>query len=349
MIRSKYLKAIVAAAAIISVAGLAMAADAPKKKEEPKKEASAEVKKKELSPDLPVATVNGVTITRREVDNAVNNYLIRVSQQLGDKHGAKVEPNDKLRGQMLDQMIESEVLFFEIGKHKFDGTADKVAKELEAAKASFPSPAEFEKAMKEDGLDEESLKKMFARRFNLEAYVENVVAPAVKVSDEDSKKFYNENPDYFKLGDTVTASHILVAAKPDDKDNQAKAKEKAEGLRKKALAGEDFAKLAKENSDCPSREQGGDLGTFTRGRMVKSFEDAAFALEVGKISEVVESEFGYHVIKLTDKKKDAKVPFDQVKAKIVEHLKGGKINEALKSKVDELKKVAKIKVIKENL
>ena len=116
------------------------------------------------------------------------------------------------------------------------------------------------------------------------------------------------------MPEQVRASHILISTKPIDPNadpNQAKAqaKDKAEELLKKVKDGADFAALAKENSDCPSNAQGGDLGLFPRGQMVKPFEDAAFALKVGEISDLVETQFGYHIIKVTEHQDPNQITF----------------------------------------
>ncbi len=103
--------------------------------------------------------------------------------------------------------------------------------------------------------------------------------------------------------------------------------------------------LAKEYSTCPSSKQGGDLGFFGKGQMVPSFEKAAFALKPGEISNVVETQFGYHVIKLTEKKPAVTTDFNEVKAKIEEFLKGQKVNEAIQKYLAETKKTAKIEIL----
>ncbi len=123
-----------------------------------------------------------------------------------------------------------------------------------------------------------------------------------------------------------------------------KAKEKIEELLKQVKAGADFAKLAQENSGCPSSKQGGDLGYFGKGQMVKPFEEAAFAMKPGDVSGVVETQFGYHIIKLTEKKAAAKIAFDEVKAKIADSLKRKKVTEAINATLEDAKKKAKIEV-----
>ena len=114
---------------------------------------------------------------------------------------------------------------------------------------------------------------------------------------------------------------------------------------KRAKAGEDFAALAKENSEDGSASQGGDLGFFPRGRMVPAFDQAAFALKPGEISEVVTTEFGYHIIKLTEKKDGSTVPFEEVKPQVLEYLTNQKKQQRVDSFIDEAKKRAKIEVL----
>jgi peptidyl-prolyl cis-trans isomerase C len=145
----------------------------------------------------------------------------------------------------------------------------------------------------------------------------------------------------------VRASHILISTKPTDPNadpNQVKvqAKSKAEDLLKKAKEGADFAALAKENSSCPSAAQGGDLGSFPRGQMVKPFEDAAFALKVGQISDLVETEFGYHIIKVTEHQDPNQIAFDKAKTNILNELTQQKKQEAARKYVDSLRQSAKI-------
>ena len=150
----------------------------------------------------------------------------------------------------------------------------------------------------------------------------------VTVSDKDAEEYYNANKEQFVSGDTVNASHILVDTE-----------EKALELLAKIKAGEiSFEDAAKENSSCPSKANGGNLGDFGKGQMVPEFDEAVFAMEVGAISDApVKTQFGYHLIKLNSKSESETMPFESIKDEIKEGLLGEKRRAAYDSKINQLK------------
>jgi peptidyl-prolyl cis-trans isomerase C len=164
-------------------------------------------------------------------------------------------------------------------------------------------------------------------------YLKKEVTNKVEVSEEDVKAYYESHKDEFKTPEMVRSRHILIKTDPPASDNdKKKAKEKAEEILKKIKAGEDFAKLASDVSDdTGSKPKGGELGFFPKGRMVKSFEDAAFSLKPGEVSGIVETQFGYHIIKVEEKKEPGMEPFDTAKEKIKQKL----LQERTKTKVTE--------------
>ena len=157
---------------------------------------------------------------------------------------------------------------------------------------------------------------------------EKVIAQAGKVTDADVEKFYNENPDKFNGGESVNASHILVDSE-----------EKALELYAKIASGEmTFEDCAKENSSCPSKENGGNLGDFTRGQMVPEFDKAVFEMQVGEVTSTpVKTQFGYHLIKLNAKNEAEITPLSEVKDGIRAMLEGEKQKAAYESKINQLK------------
>jgi len=158
-------------------------------------------------------------------------------------------------------------------------------------------------------------------------YSINKAVSGIKVSDEDAKKFFEENPAQFAGQPTVAASHILVDSE-----------EKAAEILSKINAGEiSFEDAAKEYSSCPSSEQGGSLGEFGHGQMVPEFDEACFSMEVDEVRGPVKTQFGYHLIRLDAKNDGEALQFDMVKEQIKDHLLAEKQQKAYQSRVNQLK------------
>ncbi|MFL6228455.1 MAG: peptidylprolyl isomerase [Pyrinomonadaceae bacterium] len=189
----------------------------------------------------------------------------------------------------------------------------------------------------------------------------------VSVSDDEVKKYYGEHKDdpAFEQPARVTAAHVLVAARPTViaeqlraekhlagdalatavRDEVARRREKAEELRRRAAAGADFTRLAREASDDPAtRERGGDLGTFAPGSHTRAFDDAAFALKVGEVSPVVETEFGFHVIKLSGREPARRVTPAEAAPEIRQQLLAAKQAQLLKDWLAEARRRAQVRV-----
>lgn len=179
-------------------------------------------------------------------------------------------------------------------------------------------------------------------------YLKKEVVGKISVTEDDMSIYYKAHPEEFRTPEMVRARHILI--KVDNKakeDEKVKAKERAEGILKRIKSGEDFAKLATEFSDDPgSKNKGGDLGFFPKGRMVPNFEKAAFALRVGEVSDIVETPFGFHIIKVEEKKESILQPYEKVKDKVKEKV----FNDFRKTRVDEfVEKVMKDAGVELNL
>jgi peptidyl-prolyl cis-trans isomerase C len=177
----------------------------------------------------------------------------------------------------------------------------------------------------------------------------------INVSDEDVKKFYEENPARFEQPEMVRASHVLIGTKDQTSgtemsDEQKKAKRKlAEDVRKRAVAGEDFAKLAKEYSDDPGSKDNGGEYTFPRGQMVPEFEAAAFSLGTNQVSDIVTTQFGYHIIKLKEKIPAKKVELAKVQDDLKEGLKSQELQKQLPDYLEKAQKEADVQILDEKL
>jgi peptidyl-prolyl cis-trans isomerase C len=286
----------------------------------------------------PVARVNGTDVAAVELRRA-KKVMLRGQSVPDDQQAAF----DK---QALEQLVSAELLYQAAAKQEVKDLDKQIDEKIAQGKARFKDEQDFKKAIKDLEMDEKDLREYTRRDLLISRFVETAFAAKTTVSEKDARDFYDQNPDKFKRDETVKASHILIgvdaAASPDDKK---KAREKADKLKKELTGGADFAALAKSNSTCPSAAQGGDLGSFGKGQMVPPFEKAAFALKPGETSEVVETQFGYHIIRLTEKNSAASIDFKEVKAKIDEFLKGQKIGEAVQKYIAEARKTAKIEVL----
>lgn len=292
------------------------------------------------SPTDPVAKVNGTPITRGELERA--SKVMAEQRNMGQQHTSAAAMK-QINDFTLNQLISAELLYQAGSKLKIKDLEKQVNDKVAEGKARFPDNAAYEAALKSADLTPKELEVLIRKDIVINNLVDKEVGSKIVVTDADAKKFYDENIDKFKQGEMVRASHILCGVDPKaTAEEKKKAKEKAEALLKEIKGGKDFAELAKKNSTCPSSKQGGDLGFFGRGQMVPAFEAAAFALKPGQISDVVETQFGYHIIKVTDKKAASTVPFSDVKDKIKDYLKNLQRQKAVGEYIEQLKGKAKI-------
>ena len=306
----------------------------------PAAKAEAPAPPKPMPAQLPdvLARVNGQPVTKVDFDRLIKNME-------AGRGAIPAERRDEVLRGALDQLITYSVLKQEAVSRKFAVSDADVDAQVATMQKQFPTQAEFDKALSARNTTVEQLKADARIDMAINKMMEAEVANAVAATDTDAKDFYDKNPDKFTQPESVRASHILLLTKDADEAGKKAARTKIDALLKRAKAGEDFAALAKENSQDGSASQGGDLGFFPRGRMVPEFDQAVFALKPGEISEVVGTQFGYHIIKLTEKKEGSTVPFDQVKPQVVEYLSNQKKQQRVDSFIDDAKKRAKIEVL----
>ncbi|CAN7524299.1 foldase protein PrsA [Rossellomorea sp. LjRoot5] len=188
----------------------------------------------------------------------------------------------------LDTLIAEKIVKLESEKKDLTVKDSEIKKELESIKGQYDSEEAFNEALASSGADLDSVKE------NIKTYLltEKLLKDRIKITDDQIKEYFEANKDTFAQKEQVEASHILV-------DDEKTAKE----VKKKLDDGGDFAELAKEYStDTSNADSGGELGYFGKGEMVEAFDDKAFSMKKGEISEPVKTEFGYHIIKVTGKK-----------------------------------------------
>ncbi len=285
-------------------------------------------------------TVNGVVIKDADVDAKVSVYMERIAAQIPPNMIEQYKT--RIRDQALEGMIVEQLLAEQIKKEGINITDKDVNDKLNEIIAAQPggmTMESFKAMLVAQGQSLDVVKGQIKKTLGYEKLL-----GTVEVNDAEARAFYDENKEDFNKPEQVKASHILVKVAPTaTPEEKAAAKAKIDSLLKKVKAGGDFAALAKDNSDDPgSKIMGGDLGFFDRGTMVKEFADAAFAMKVGQVSNVVETQFGYHIIKVTDRKEGGMTTFENAKADIVKSLQDKKKNELFKQLIEKVKAGAKI-------
>lgn len=290
-------------------------------------------------PDV-LARVNGKDVTREEFEHLIKNMEAGQGQQV------PAERRDEIYRGALDQLVTYTVLTQELKARSITVPDAEVDEFIRGIRQQFKDDASFKKALADRGTTEQKLRDDARTNMGINKLVEAELATMQPASEAESRDFYAKNPKEFEQPEAIRASHILIRA--DEKADAAakqKARAEAEAVLKKAKAGEDFAQLAKQHSADGSAQQGGDLDFFPRGQMVPAFEQAAFALQNGQISGIVETQFGFHIIKVTDRRAASVVPFEKVDPQIRQYLTEKNKKTRADSFVEELKKKARIEVL----
>ena len=335
----KTLKIIVLLAAALAVAATGCSKE---EGEEPAAEQAQGQPAERLDPaDQAVAiTVNGEVITKGQIAEEV----ARLSRQFGGRMSPEqmAQMQGALSQQAGDNLISRILLQQKITEDGVTVSREEIDARMAEVRASFGSEADMTNRLAMMGMTVEMLEQEMETGLAVEKLIAEYV-PTEEVTDSDAKAYYDEKSAQFQQPERVQASHILLKVEATDTEAvRDVAREEAEGLVAQLGQGADFAELARGHSACPSSQKGGDLGFFQRGQMVKPFEDAAFALDVGEISGIVETQFGYHIIKVTEREDGRTVPFEEAKGNITTMLDGQRKQEAMKTYTDQLKTTADI-------
>ncbi len=288
-----------------------------------------------------VVTVNGQKVTETEV---AQETKLMVQQMGGRVDPAQLQSmTQDIRRQAVTNIVNRTLLRQAADREGMTVTEAQEQSRIGEIKANFSDEASFNSQLENSGLTMESFKKEIQYSIKIETLIEKMTAGLPKATESDAREFYDSNPDRFITPERIKASHVLIKVAPEDNDLMKEEKRKRiEDVHRRLAGGEDFAKVASENSECPSSASGGDLGYFSRGQMVKQFEDAAFALKTGQLSGVVETRFGFHVIKVTEKEDAKATSFEDVKTDIVGFIDNQKKQQEIERYVNALRDLAKI-------
>ena len=300
-------------------------------------EAKTETKDQEL------ATVNGKKITSADIERALRmRYGPSLDQMPAEQRANSIK---QVTPRMTEELISRNLLLEAAKAAKTKTNAEELKTTLEQIKGSLPPTVKFEDYIKKMGHNEKSFEAEVAEELLINFHVQEILSTVKAPTDAELKKHYEENKESFNSKESITASHILLKTDPGSDEKVKSGKLKAiQKLREQLITakGVGFDKLAKEHSDCPSSARGGDLGSFGRGQMVPAFEKAAFTQKIGDVGEVVETQFGYHLIKVTKKSTAGQRKFEDVKEEISRQLDAPNRQKTMQEYIASLESKAKI-------
>ncbi|MHB8908742.1 MAG: peptidylprolyl isomerase [Syntrophales bacterium] len=244
--------------------------------------------------------VDGEKLMKGQLDQDTQKQLEAIKGQVP---AANIEnARAEIRKSLIDDFVVRTLINKEIAKKKITADDKEITEILDTLKAQLPSGMTMDELQKKNKIDAAKMREEIGLNIRMNKLVMGELGGKIKITENEIADFYKQNQDKFKQPESVHARHILVAKAPEDTDKvKAGKKSKAEELRKQLAGGADFADMATKNSDCPSKQNGGDLGTFSRGQMVKPFEEAAFSQKTNEIGPVVETDFGFHIIQVLER------------------------------------------------
>jgi peptidyl-prolyl cis-trans isomerase C len=290
-------------------------------------------------PDV-LAKVNGASIGKADFERALRD--------LEDRTGEPVPAGqrDRVYRGVLDQIIAYRLLAQESRTRKLVVTEAELDSRVENIRKQFPSKEAFTQTLEQRNITLDTLRADAKEGMHIDKMLEAELASRIAVSAAQVTDFYEKNTTQFQQSERVRASHILIRF-PENADPAAKeqARTRAAEVLAEVKTGKDFAGLAKQHSqDTGSAENGGDLGLFERGQMVGPFDEVAFSLQATQISDLVETTFGYHIIKVAERQAERTVPLDEVRPQIEQFLEDQNRQNQTQAFVEVLKAKGKIEI-----
>jgi len=287
----------------------------------------------------PVAVVNGTEITKEDFNEVVE-------KRFGNSRRPVPKPMaEKLKNEALESMIDKRLIEAELEKSDVSATDAELEEAFQDFRDNFPTDQKYQDFLDKTGTSEKEMKGNISKDVRLKKILRE--KKGIEVTEKDAKEYYEKNKDRYKEPEKVKARHILI--KTDNKSEK-EAKKKAEELLKKAKKeGTDFAELAEKHSEGPSARKGGDLGFFSKDRMVDAFAEKAFSMEDGQIAGPVKTNHGFHVIKREEYKEANTESFESVKSEIIDQLETEKFRKAIDEYTQKLRDGAEIEKMSENI
>jgi parvulin-like peptidyl-prolyl isomerase len=291
-------------------------------------------------------SINGETISYQRFQGFYIEYRNSKGVAVGAR-GDQFELLTRLRNEAMNLLIEQVLVAQAAAAAGVTADPRMVDAAYDELRSVFDSEQAFQMKLEGDGFTPESLRIHLGRMMAAQQYLDAIRAEAADISDADLEQYYDDNRDRLTLPEQVRVRHILITWKPLGKtDDRAYIRESMNPILERARAGEDFAALAQEYSDdYATRQSGGDTGFFHRGQMAPEFEAAAFALQPGEISDVVETSFGVHIIRLEERQDEELLPLDDVREQLLDYVRNELAEQAVRAEIDGLAEAADIRIL----
>jgi parvulin-like peptidyl-prolyl isomerase len=290
--------------------------------------------------------VNDETVSNQRFQGFYVEYRDSKGVAVGAR-GDQLELLKQLRREAMDLMIEQTLVGQAAEKEGIEADPDEVDRQVEELRDMYGSDDVLRMKLGEDGFTEESYRRHVARMIAAKRYLDRIRADASDVSDGELELFYEDNEARLTLPEQVRVRHILLTWKPlGTQDDRAALHEQMQPILERARAGEDFEALATQYSeDYATKGNGGDTGLFPRGTMVPAFEQVAFSLGLGEVSDPVETVFGVHILRLEERQAPRLLPLEEIRDELREYVREEKMEAAVQAKIDQLRAAADIEIL----
>lgn len=292
------------------------------------------------------ARVNGVDVSYQRF----NGFYVEYRNSQGIAVGARGDQLPlltRLRQEAMDKIIEQELVRQAALEQGIAVRAEEVEAQVEELRSVFDNPVSFTNRLESEGFNEETYREHVKGMIAAKRYLDDVRQSVGEVSDEELEAFYRDNERRLTFPEQVRVRHILLTWKPlGTRDDRATIREQMTPILERARNGEDFAELARQYSDdYATAKNGGDTGLFRRGQMVPAFEEVAFALEPGEISDPVETPYGVHILRLEEHLQPRLVPLEEVREQLRGHIRTEKAERAVNDEIARLREAAQIEIL----
>ncbi len=271
-------------------------------------------------------------LTRFYVDNGVTEDQIKTQLPL-------------LVERATEQAVGTKLLMDEAARRNDEVSEEEIEEQLGKVVEQVGGMQAFQKALEQQNIDETQFREQLRQGRRIDRLVQDAVKSVADPTEDELKKYYEEHKDEFEKGEQVLAQHILISPDGSEESSKVDAHEKITQIKERVAGGADFSDEAATHSMCPSGKEGGSLGWFGRGMMVPEFDQAVFSMSVGDVSDIIETQFGYHLIYKTDHEQGSAATYEQARPKILELLRHSKRGAAVTGFVESLKQKATVEYI----